>query len=358
MMTVIDPNQKKPFLKSIYNKITGLLGSKLFHYILRKLLNAFVSFFVALTLVFYLYHVLPGNPTNIFATDPRVSPEVRENIIIKWGLDKPIHEQYFLFLKNLFLHGDLGYSFLHRKPVTDVIWDTLPWTLLLLGVALIIQTTIGILLGAYVAWRRGSKMDTTFVLSYNVYNAFPLFFIGLFFAMIFGSQAKQKGWPIYFPIFGAQDPTISSTGSTLEKIVDIALHMFLPLVTLVLFGILGWGWFMRGNLLQVLTEDYILTAKAKGLDDNQILYRHGMRNAILPVVTSIGLDIGVLIGGNVLIEAVFSYPGTGFLLYEALLRHDYPVVQGAFIIISGLTLAGLFISEVLYGIIDPRIRTE
>ncbi|MHA2100403.1 MAG: ABC transporter permease, partial [Candidatus Kariarchaeaceae archaeon] len=281
----------------------------------------------------------------------------RNQIYEDWGLNDPIHVQYYLFLKNL-LRGDLGYSFLHRKPVGEIIWETLPWTLLLLGTSFIISSIVGILLGAFIAWRRASKIDTSFVIMYNVYNAFPLFFVGMLFVGIFGFQAKRDNWGFSFPLYGAQDPIIQARGSDWEKFVDILHHMALPLTVLVLFGVFGWSWFVRGNLIPILSEDYILTAKAKGLTDTQVLYRHGLRNAMLPVVTAIGLDFGILMGGNVLIETVFSYPGTGHLLFQSLLRKDYPVVQGAFIIIAGLTLLGLLISEILYAILDPRIRTE
>lgn len=349
--------RSKSFLEISLSKMKGIVGSKLARYIVVRTLYAFFTFFISLTIVFYLYHVLPGNAANVFAEDPRLSEETRDQIYEDWGLKEPIHVQYWLFLKNL-AKGDLGYSFLHRKPVADIIMESLPWTLLLIGTSFIISSIIGILLGAFIAWRRASKTDTSFVIMYNVYNAFPLFFIGMLFVGIFGFQARKDNWGFSFPLYGAQDPIIQANGSDWEKFVDILHHMALPLTVLVLFGVFSWAWFVRGNLIPILSEDYILTAKAKGLSDNQVLYRHGLRNAMLPVVTAIGLDFGVLMGGNVLIETVFSYPGTGHLLFQALLRKDYPVVQGAFIIIAGLTLLGLLISEILYAIIDPRIRTE
>ena len=350
-------NKTKSLLDSTFRTVKGLYESKLLRYILKRILYAFITFLLSLTIVFYLYHILPGSSANVFAQDPRLSQETRDQINRDWGLDQPIYIQYLLFLKNL-MRGNLGFSFLHRKPVADLIWETLPWTLLLLGLSFIISAVIGILLGAFIAWRRASKLDTTFVLLYNVYNAFPLFFVGMLFVGIFGYKAKVDGWGFSFPLYGAQDPVIKANGTLWERTVDIAQHLFLPLLVLVLFGIFAWSWFVRGNLINILSEDYMLTAKAKGLNDNQVLYRHGMRNAMLPVVTAIGLDFGILMGGNVLIETVFSYPGTGFLLFESLLRKDYPVVQGAFIIIAAITLIALLISEILYAVLDPRIRTE
>ncbi len=326
-------------------------------YIFKKLFFAFIAFFVALTAVFFLYHVIPGNPANIFATDRTVDPAQREVLLERWGLNEPLWKQYGIFLRNLF-QGDLGYSYLKKIPVTEVIGNSLPWTLLLLGTSFILNAVIGIFLGAFVAWRRGSKLDTGFVLTYNFYNAIPLFFVGMVFIAIFGHYARNVwGWPIYFPTHGAQRPGSSEWGPFLH-FTDILWHLVLPLTVLTIAGVLGWSWFMRGNLINILTEDYIKTARAKGLNENQVLYRHGFRNAILPVVTNIGMSIGGLIGGAVLIETVFSYPGTGRMLYEALIRHDYPLVQGAFIIIAGLTLLGLLLAEIVYGFIDPRIRTS
>ncbi len=357
----ISVNTVESVLNSADNRIRirwiqGLYRSKLTRYILRKIIDAFITFFIATTLVFFLYHVLPGSSANVFTQDPRMSAEAREALIRNWGLDKPLYVQYWIFMTNL-MKGDLGYSYLHRLPVSELIGETLPWTLLLLGSTFIFSTIIGVFMGAFIAWRRGSKLDTSFVLIYNIYNAFPLFFIGMLFVSVFGYQAYIKGWPISFPLNGAQDPIISAFGTPWEKFKDIMMHLALPFTTLLLSGIFGWSWFVRGNMINILSEDYIQTARSKGLADNKVLYKHGLRNAMLPIVTSIGLSFGSLVGGNVLIETVFSYPGTGYLLFESLLRKDYPVVQGAFIIIAGLTLLGLLISEILYAVIDPRIRT-
>ncbi|MHA2073563.1 MAG: ABC transporter permease [Candidatus Hodarchaeales archaeon] len=161
----------------------------------------------------------------------------------------------------------------------------------------------------------------------------------------------------WFPISGGKSPGIEQSGSLIAFTQDILFHAFLPLVTLIIFGILGYGWFMRGNVIGVLTEDYVQTAISKGLSDNQVLYGHCMRNSILPVITDIGLNFGSIVGGSILIETLFGYPGTGLLIYDALLSRDYTLVQGSFIIITALTLFGLFIAEIIYGIIDPRVKT-
>ncbi len=342
--------------RNILRSIKSFFTSPLFLYILKKLVYAVITFFIALVLVFFLYHILPGNPANIFAKDPRVPPEVRDALLERWGLNEPLWKQFFLFIGNLF-RGDLGFSFLHKREVISLIAERLPWTLLLLGLSFILNALIGIPLGALIAWRRGSKVDTSFVLAYNVYNALPLFFTGMIFILIFGYTANIRGWPIWFPFIGHKTPGIESQGSMMV-LIDILWHLVLPLAVLLIYGILGWAWFMRGNLINVKTEDYIQTAKAKGLNDNQVLFKHGFRNALLPVVTSIGMSIGGLIGGAILVETVFSYPGTGLLLYEAILYKDYPLLQGAFIIIAVLKLIVIVIAEILYGFIDPRIKTR
>ncbi len=328
---------------------------KIARYIVKKLLFAFVAYFVAIVLVFIIYRVMPGDPTFIFATQRDVDPGVTQALIERWGLNLPLWNQFWIYVGNIF-HGDLGYSYLHMKYVNLIIADYVPWSLLLLGTAFVLNSVIGIILGAIVAWRRGSKLDSAFVLTYNVYNAIPLFFVGMIFIAVFGYMAQDRGWLIYFPIFGSYSAKGSAVG--LMHVLDVLWHMFLPLLTLMLYGVLGWSWFMRGNLINVKTEDYIQTAKAKGLNDNQVLFKHGFRNASLPVITSIGMSFGGLIGGAVLVETVFGYKGMGTLIFNAILNKDYQLLMGTFIIIAGITLLGLLIAEITYGFVDPRIKTD
>ena len=328
---------------------------RIVRYIVKKLLFALVAYFVAIVLVFIIYRIMPGDPTFIFATQRDVDPAVTQALIERWGLNEPLAKQFWFYLRNIF-KGDLGYSYLHMKDVNLIIADYVPWSLLLLGTSFVLNSVIGIILGAIVAWRRGSKLDSAFVLTYNVYNAIPLFFVGMIFIAVFGYIAKDQGWLIYFPIFGSY--TASSTAVGLMRFLDILWHMFLPLLVLMLYGVLGWSWFMRGNLINVKTEDYIQTAKAKGLNDNQVLFKHGFRNAALPVITSIGMSFGGLIGGAVLVETVFGYKGMGTLIFNAIQNKDYQLLMGTFIIIAGITLLGLLIAEILYGFIDPRIKAE
>jgi peptide/nickel transport system permease protein len=386
-------------------------------YIGKRSLFALFALFVALTFVFLLYRAIAGDPVSLYAPVGRkgITEEQRQAIIRSFGLDKSVLEQYILYLQNL-LKGDLGHSLKYRRPVSEVIAERLPWTVFLVGTSTVISTTIGVLIGAYSGWRRASKFDTVFVTSSLVINAIPLFFVGMVFIALFGFQAhptredwkipipvisgliiltillyalnkhrKEKlsqelvkvyGVPIgitivstillmiftdgylhlWFPISGGKTPGIEQQG-IFAFTQDVLFHAFLPLGTLILFGILGYGWFMRGNVIGVLTEDYVQTAISKGLNDNQVLYGHCMRNSILPVVTDIGLNFGSIVGGSILIEQLFGYPGTGLLIYDALLSRDYTLTQGSFIIITALTLFGLFIAEVLYGIIDPRVKT-
>ncbi len=328
---------------------------RIVRYIAKKVFFALVAYYVAITIVFIIYRVMPGDPTFIFATQRDVDPSVTQALIERWGLDEPLWNQYWIYIRNV-LSGNLGYSYLHMKYVNVIIADYVPWSLLLLGTAFVLNSVIGIVLGAVVAWRRGSKLDSAFVLTYNVYNAIPLFFVGMIFIAVFGFMARDRGWLIYFPIYGSY--SASFTGGGFMKFLDILWHMFLPLVVLMLYGVLGWSWFMRGNLINVKTEDYIQTAKAKGLNDNQVLFKHGFRNAALPVITSIGMSFGGLIGGAVLVETVFAYKGMGTLIFGAIQNKDYQLLMGTFIIIAGITLLGLLIAEVLYGFVDPRIKAE
>ena len=328
---------------------------RIVRYIIKKLIFAFVAYFVAIVLVFIIYRVMPGDPTFIFATQRDVDPSVTQALIERWGLNLPLWDQFWIYVGNIF-HGDLGYSYLHMEYVNSLIADYVPWSLLLLGTSFVLNSVIGIILGAIVAWRRGSKLDSAFVLTYNVYNAIPLFFVGMIFIAVFGYIATNNGWFIHFPIYGSYSATAPKTG--IVHVLDVLWHLFLPLVVLMLYGVLGWSWFMRGNLINVKTEDYIQTAKAKGLSDNQVLFKHGFRNAALPVITSIGMSFGGLIGGAVLVETVFAYKGMGTLIFNAILNKDYQLLMGTFIIIAGITLLGLLIAEILYGFVDPRIKTE
>lgn len=392
-------------------------------YIGKRLVFSAFAFLIALTFVFVIYRAIAGDPVSLYAPTGRqgITEEQRQIIIENFGLNKSIFEQYILYLQNLF-EGDLGHSLKYRRPVADVIWDRLPWTLFLIGTSTIISTTLGVLIGAYSGWRRASKLDTAFVSASLVVNAIPLFFVGMVFIALFGFNAhptrddwkvpfpiisvisiliivyvlnkRRKGKPIqdmlinerktvllssfliasililtiysvffsdgylhlWFPISGGKTPGIERRGA-IAFFQDVLFHAFLPLTTIIIFSTLGYGWFMRGNVIGVLTEDYVQTAISKGLNDNQVLYGHCMRNSILPVVTDLGLNFGSIVGGSLLIETVFGYPGTGLLIYDALLSRDYTLIQGSFVIITALTLFGLFIAEILYGIIDPRVKT-
>ena len=392
----------------------GFIGKRMFF--------ALFAFFVALTFVFILYRAIGNDPVDVFAPVGHhgITDEQREVLIKKWGLDKSLPEQYVIYLINVF-QGDLGISFEHQRPVTELIQERLPWTLLLLGTSTILSTIIGILLGAYIGWRRALKIDTTFVTSSLILNAIPLFFTGIFFIYFLGYQAhpNTSDWKIPYPIFyflasliaifiliyrrkgktlkekiqldrkfaakigmilisglvlsiislsisdgylhlwfpiaGAKTPGIEVYGP-IATLQDIFHHALLPILVLSIFGVLSYGWFMRGNIIGVLTEDYVQTAISKGLSENEVLYGHCVRNAMLPVITDIGMSFGGIIGGSILVEQVFSYPGTGDLIYTALLNSDYNLVQGTFIIITALTLVGLVIAEILYSVIDPRVQ--
>ncbi len=395
----------------------GTLG-----FIGKRILFAAFAFFVALTFVFLLYRAIENDPVNVFAPAGHhgITDEQKEVLIKKWGLDKSIPEQFIIYLSNIF-RGDLGYSFEHGRPVSDLILERLPWTLLILGTSTILSTIIGVLIGAYIGWRRASKLDATFVTSSLILNATPLFFTGIFFIYFLGYQAhpEKNDWKIPYPIFyslvvlviifiliyrrkgktfkekmqfdrsfsskiglvvllgliltlislnfsdgdlhlwfpisGGKTPGIEDQGS-IATLQNIFHHALLPILVLTIYGVLAYGWFMRGNIIGVLTEDYVQTAISKGLDENEVLYGHCMRNAMLPVVTDIGMSFGSIIGGSILVEQIFSYPGTGDLIYTALLNSDYNLVQGSFIIITALTLLGLVIAEVLYSVIDPRVQ--
>lgn len=305
----------------------------------------------AISLNFFLPRAMPGSPLQFLAgEDVALLPaEDRQALLARTGLDQPLTVQYGKYVASL-ARGDLGYSYQANKPVLTMLLERLPWTLLLTGSALLLSTVFGVIVGALAAWRRNGWLDHLTLTSSILLDSLPSFWLGMMLVALFAVQ-----WPL-FPVFGAQTPWSNLTGWA--NVVDIAKHLVLPVVTLTLVSLSGTFLVMRYAMLSVLGEDYIRTARAKGVSERQVLYKHALRNASMPVFTVFMLNLGTLVGGAVVIETVFAFPGLGRMLFEAASNRDYPLLQGAFLMVTLSILAGNILADVVYPLLDPRVRVQ
>ncbi|EJL24370.1 ABC transporter permease [Brevibacillus sp. BC25] len=304
--------------------------------------------FIMLTLNFLLPRLMPGSPLAYIAGEDimLMTTEEKEAILEAHGLNKSLLEQYVIYLGNM-ATMDFGYSYQQKMPITELISERLPWTLLLTGMNLVISTLLGVIFGTISAWKWGKRSDVSLLTIFMFLSAMPSFWLGMILVAIFAAQ-----WGL-FPIFGAQTAWSNLTG--LDRVTDIAHHLVLPLVTLVLITVTTTYMTMRYSMLNVLGEDYIMMARAKGVKEKMIKYRHAMRNALLPVATVFMLSLGNIFGGATVIETVFAYPGIGRLMFEAVLSRDYPVIQAAFLIITLSVVIANFLADILYPILDPKV---
>ncbi len=298
---------------------------------------------------FTLPRMMPGSPMVFLAGEDVgfLTPEQRAQLYALYGLDQPPWRQFVTYAANL-MQGQLGYSFQRGRPIAGMIAERLPYTLLLVGIALVMATLAGTALGALAAWRRGTALDLGTLGVAMFFESVPSFWLGMILIAVF---AARLGW---LPIFGATTAGVSVGGWAL--VLDRARHLVLPLTTLTLITIPGTFLIMRYSMLSVLGERYIATARAKGVAEGIVLRRHAIRNALLPVATVFMLNLGFIVGGATVIETVFSYPGIGRLLYEAVLNRDYPVIQGTFFIITVSVIAANMLCDMFYPLIDPRLR--
>lgn len=302
----------------------------------------------AVVLNFALPRLAPGDPVD-YLLPPEAAGEVsaaeRARILSQFGLDEPIPVQFGHYLANL-ATGDLGLSVRYAAPVTEVLIDRAGWTALLVGGALVLSTVLGTLLGFRSARRRGSAGDAGTLTGVMVVDAMPPFFVGLLLILGFSVQLR------WFPIFGAL-PDAGATGAAF--LLEVGARLVLPLVTLTL-GYLGSVYLVaRASLVRELQEDYVLMAEAKGLDERGVR-RHAERNAYIPIATITLVGLGTLVGGAAVVETVFSYPGLGRLIYESVLARDYPLLQGAFLLLAVSVVLANLLADLLYPLLDPRVR--
>lgn len=306
---------------------------------------------VAITLNFLLPRLMPGNPLALLAGVDvgLLQPEERAEVLASVGLDRPLYQQYLDYWGDL-LRGDFGYSYRQKRPITDLLLTTLPWTLLLAGSSLVVSAGVGIVLGALSAWRRGGLLDMGLLWSMIAVNSLPSFWLGMLLVSVVSVQ-----WGL-LPSFGAVTPASGYRGW--QHTNDIIRHAVLPVLTLAVVSIPNIYITMRYTMLGVLGEEFIRTARAKGLREPTVLFRHVTRNALAPVATVLALRLGAAFGGAVVIETVFSYPGLGRLIFEAVSGRDYPVMQAAFLLFTLAVLLSNLLADLLYPLLDPRTKAS
>ena len=317
-------------------------------YVLKRTFFALVTVFVAITLNFVLFRAAPGDAVSSLAKCRHCTKEFAAALREELGLDKSKLEQYWLYLQDL-AHGNLGLSFVSRQPVWDELSGPLLNTLPMLALGTIIAIVLGVGVGVVAAWRRGTSADWGGVMSSLVFYSMPTQWLGLMLLIVFAGVLPAAG--ISDPFLEFEDP------SWWQTVVDRLEHMILPALTLglVLYG--EYALIVRSAMLEALGEDYVMTARAKGFRNWTIVRKQALRNSLLPITTLIALSLGFLVGGAILVEAVFSYPGIGLVTYEAIFDRDYPVLQGAFLILTLSVVLANFVADLLYFRLDPRIRT-
>jgi ABC-type dipeptide/oligopeptide/nickel transport system permease component len=313
-------------------------------YIIKRTAFAIATVFVAITLNFFLFRVLPGDAVSNLSRVPRATPALKHALEVQFGLDKPKWEQYLIYIREL-AHGNMGYSFADQQPVTSDLKTYLANTIPMVSLGTVISIVIGIITGVISAWRRGTRLDQVSTNIAIAFYAFPTQWLALVLLIYLSTVLPSQGMTNYFLV----DPT------WFEHVKDVLVHMTLPALTLGLTLYGEYTLIVRSAMLETLGEDYILTARAKGLPQRTIVIRHALRNAMLPTTTLIALSLGYIVAGTILIEAVFSWPGIGNAVYSAVTARDYPMLQGAFLVLTLSVVFFNFVADLLYFRLDPRI---
>jgi peptide/nickel transport system permease protein len=316
-----------------------------------RVLEYALVFLIAVTLNFFLPRLMPGNPLVLLAGVDvgTMTPEERQAVLVKHGLDQPLWKQYLNYWGDL-VRGDFGYSYRQKLPITQMIADRLPWTLLITGGSLVISAILGTVLGAIAAWNRARWIDAGSLWFMILLNSLPSFWLGMLAIAVVSVR-----WRL-LPSFGAVTPGAALEG--MEAIVDAVKHAILPVVTLSVLSVPGIFVTMRYSMLNVLGADFVRTARAKGLKESTVLFGHVVRNALAPVITVLAMRLGFAFGGTVVTETVFSYPGLGRLIFEAVAGRDYPVLQAAFLVITVAVLLSNLLADLIYPLLDPRARSR
>ena len=318
-------------------------------WLLRRALQAVVTFAAALAILFVLMRAAPGDPLFRLDADRPLSPREIATLRARYGLDQPLGTQFASFLRGV-VHGDLGVSIQYGRPVTTLLAERLPATLLLGGSVLLLNFTVGLWLGVRQAVRRGGREDHWLTTLSLAGYAMPSFWLGLVLAWLLGIH-----WRL-FPAAGMEDPLLGAGAGLAERGVDVLRHLILPAVTLSIVSIAATMRHQRSAMLEVLRLPFIVTARAKGLKEHEVTWRHAWRNALFPVITLFGLWLPILVSGSVFVEAVFAWPGLGSLAAAAVGSRDYPLLMGSSLLVAGLVVTSGLVTDVVYAMLDPRVR--
>ena len=316
-------------------------------YVIRRLIQAVFILFLLSIGLFSLIHAIPGGPERVFLA-PHQTEAARKAIIHNLGLDQPLYIQYWNWITGI-LHGNFGTSFTDNQPVASDILSRLPATVELFVAALSVALIISIIFGVVAAVRQYSLTDYVLTMLSYVGISLPVFWFALIVQQIFGVDLKM------LPIFGQQSP--NTTGFTFfDFIADYAVHLVLPAFVLSILFIAGWTRYLRSSMLDTVKQDYIRTARSKGLSSTRIFFRHALRNALIPFITVVAIDFGGIASGALITETIFAWPGIGYLFYDALSDLDYPVMLALLLFAAVGVITFNLIADILYAVVDPRIR--
>ena len=319
-------------------------------YIIKRLLQAVPLLLGIATITFFIVHIAPGDPMDMYMEKQyrkEVDPRVIEALRHKYGLDQPLPVQYVKWLRNL-AHGDLGESFRYRRPVLDLIEERIPYTLQITVLALLVGAALGIALGIISAVKQYSALDKITTVGSLVFYSMPEFWLAVMLVLVFAvnlrwlptSQTRSLDYELF---------------SWSGKVLDRLWHLILPVFVLGVASAAGTARYMRNQLLEVLSEEYVLAARARGLSERAVILKHALRNALIPIITIYGLELPFLLGGAVLVEKVFAWPGMGLLAVEAVEARDYPIILATSMIAAVLVVLGNLLADIIYAVVDPRI---
>jgi peptide/nickel transport system permease protein len=317
-------------------------------FLLRRFAGSLVLLLLVLTTTFFLLRLIPGDPTN-FAEDERLSRAHRENLRRIYGLDRPLPEQYVRWLSAVALRGDLGVSYSQRRPVSAALLEAVPATAILASAALAVEILAALLLGIAAARRKGTRLDHAIRVATLLFFSVPGFWLGLMAILLFSYV-----WSI---LPGSHMHSVDADRmSGFGRLLDLGWHLILPATVLGLTNAGGTARFVRASFLEVIGQDYIRTARAKGLPESRVIWVHGLRNALVPLIQLLALSLPGLLSGSLITEVVFSWPGMGRLTFNAILARDYPLVLGVTAFSAVVVVAGNFLADVFHALADPRVR--
>jgi peptide/nickel transport system permease protein len=315
-------------------------------YVIRRILQAIPLLLLVSIFMFTLIHLMPGGPEQVIF-NPRLSAAARAEMRIRFGLDDPVPIQYLKWLRNS-LTGDFGFSFATNQPVTSILAQRFPATLELFGTALLFALCIAVVLGVIAGVKQGTLTDYVLTTVSYFGISMPIFLFALFAQYIFGVALH------WLPTSGMQ--TVGYTLAPFDAFIDGLQHLILPMLVLSIVFIAGWSRYLRSTMIEVVKQDYMRTARAKGVSPMGVLVRHALRNALIPLVTVVALDFGAVAGGATITEGIFAWPGMGLLFFQSLQARDYPVLLAMLVLSAFFVIAFNLIADILYGVLDPRIR--